>query len=175
MTMLEAVRSRLGWIAIVIVAAALGAAQFLSQVALIEANEIQAALVGAVLRAAGVFMVASFVITSMVREANDRVTELLLSQPVPRWVYLAGKFCGYAVIVLVLAFAFAVPLGLLGSWRGAALWGASFACEMLIVSAVSLFCVVIAIMFDSLLHAALNLAECRITNETDINRQCLCE
>jgi ABC-type transport system involved in multi-copper enzyme maturation permease subunit len=142
MTVREAVRSRLAWIVLAVLAATLAIAQFLSQVALIETSQIQASLMGAMLRFAGVFIVASFVITSMVREANDRITELVLSQPVPRWLYLAGKFAGYAGIACLIALSCMLPLLLVAAPERIAVWGASFACELLIVTAVGLFCVV---------------------------------
>ncbi len=141
MIVLEAIRSRLAWVALVIAAASVGAAAFLSQVALIEADQIRAALVGAFLRASAAFLMAAFLITSMVREANDKVTELLLSQAVPRWNYLAAKSAGYAVVACVLAIAFAVPLFAVAQPVNVVLWTLSLVCELFIVSAVSLFCV----------------------------------
>lgn len=139
---LEALRSRLAWVAILIAGAAFGTAQYLSQVALIEGDQIQAALVGALLRGSGAFLVATFVITSMVREANDKVTELLLSQATPRWNYLLGKLGGYALVACLIAMGFALPLFALSPVPNVMLWAASFACELLIVGAVSLFCVI---------------------------------
>src|SRR6266704_1580083 len=110
-TLLEAVRNRLLWLAVVVVVIAFGLAQFLNQVAITESREIQTALLAAPLRFAAVFIVAVFVIPSMVRELSDKVTELLLSLP------------------------FADP-------RGLVLWTVSLICELLIVTAMSLFCVV---------------------------------
>src|SRR6266852_4353065 len=83
-TLLEAVRDRLLWLAVVVVVIAFGLAQFLNQVAITESREIQTALLAAALRVAAVFILAVFVITSMVRELGDKVTELLLSLPAPR-------------------------------------------------------------------------------------------
>ena len=140
-TLLEAARSRVAWMAVVVLGLALGFAAFLQQVALIEQKEIQTAVAAAVLRAAAAFLVAAFVITSLVREANDKVTELLLSQPVPRSAYFAGKFAGYALVGLALGFFFAVPLALFVPASRALVWGASLAFELLVVTAVSLFCV----------------------------------
>src|SRR3989304_5921012 len=95
-TLLEAARNRLFWLAATVVGVALGLAQFLNQVAITESLEIQVALLAALLRVAAVFIVATFIITSMVREANDKVTELMLSQPAPRSSYFLGNFAGYA-------------------------------------------------------------------------------
>ena len=141
MIVLEALRSRLAWVALVIVGAAFGVAQFLSRVALIESDQIQAALVAALLRASGSFLVATFVITSMVREANDKVAELLLSQAASRWNYLVAKIGGYSLVAFLIAAGFALPLFALCKPANVVLWTVSFACELFIVGAVSLFCV----------------------------------
>src|SRR5690349_12338593 len=109
-TLLEAVRNRLVWLTAVIVVAAFGLTQFLNQVAITETREIQIALLAAPLRIAAVFILAVFVITSMVRESSDKVTELLLSLPVPRSSYFAGKFAGFASVAAILALLCALPL-----------------------------------------------------------------
>jgi len=91
-TLLEAVRNRLLWLAVIVVVIAFGLAQFLNQVAITESREIQTALLAAPLRVAAVFILAVFVITSMVRELSDKVTELLLSLPAPRFAYFSESF-----------------------------------------------------------------------------------
>ena len=139
--LLEAVRNRLLWLAVVVFAVAFGLAQFLNQVAITESREIQAALLAALLRVAAVFIVVTFVITSMVRESSDKVTELMLSLPAPRAIYFFGKFAGYAAVALILALLCALPLALFAHPGGLAIWAASLLCELLIVTAMSLFCV----------------------------------
>ncbi len=139
--LLEAVRNRLLWLAVVVVLVALGLAQFLNQVAITESRAIQTALLAAMLRVAVVFIVAAFVITSMVRESTDKVTELLLSLPAPRATYFFGKFAGYAGVAAALAAFVALPLALFASPGGLAVWTISLLCELLIMTAVSLFCV----------------------------------
>src|SRR2546428_1220883 len=136
----EAVRNRLLWLAAVVIVAAFGFAQFLNQVAITESREIQAALLAALLRVAAVFIVVTFVITSMVRESSDKVTELMLSLPAPRAIYFFGKFAGYAAVALILALLCALPLALFAHPGGLAIWAASLLCELLIVTAMSLFC-----------------------------------
>jgi ABC-type Na+ efflux pump permease subunit len=140
-TVIEAVRNRLLWLTVAVIVLAFGLGQFLAQVAIAETVEIQTALLAAPLRVAAVFIVAVFVITSMVREANDKVTELLLSLPAPRSIYFFGKFAGYASVALIVALLCALPLALLAKPSGLALWAASLVCELLIVTAMSLFCV----------------------------------
>jgi ABC-type transport system involved in multi-copper enzyme maturation permease subunit len=139
-TVLEAVRNRLLWLTVAVVVLAFGLGQFLAQVAIAETVEIQTALLAAPLRVAAVFIVAVFVITSMVREASDKVTGAL-SLPAPRSTYFFGKFAGYASVALIVALLCALPLALLAKPSGLALWAASLVCELLIVTAMSLFCV----------------------------------
>jgi ABC-type transport system involved in multi-copper enzyme maturation permease subunit len=140
-TLLEALRNRLFWLALILVVTGLAVTQFLQQVAITESNQIQAALLAALLRVGAVFMLASFVVTSMVREFNDKVMELILSRPIPRSSYFFGKLGGYAMAALALAVIFSLPLALFAPVPRVALWGLSLACELLIVTSVSLFCV----------------------------------
>src|SRR5256885_5668299 len=140
--LLESVETRLWWIAVVVVIIAFGLAQFLNQVAITESREIQTALLAAPLRVAAVFIVAVFVITSTVRELSDKVTELLLSLPAPRFAYFFGKFAGYAVLASILALLSALPLVPFANSQGLFFWTLSLICELLIVTAMSLFCVV---------------------------------
>jgi len=140
-TLLEALRNRLLWLALTLVAAGLALTAFLQQVAITESNQIQVALLAAVLRVGAVFMIASFVVTGMVREFNDKVTELILSRPLRRGSYFFGKLAGYAAVALMLALISSMPLILFAPASRVALWGLSLACELLIVASVSLFCV----------------------------------
>ena len=141
-TLLEATRSRMPWLVAVLLALSLGIAGFLGQVAIIEAAEIQVAIIAALLRGAGIFLTAAFVVMSMVREANDKVLELMLAQPWPRAAYLLGKFVGFSTAAVLLAIVLTVPVAWLAPAPGAPAWGLSLACELVIVTAMSLFCVI---------------------------------
>lgn len=139
-TLLEALRNRLLWLLIVAALGAIGLSGFLDALALTESRELQAALLAAVLRLAAVFLIATFVVTSLVREANERGLELLLALPLPRAAYVLGKLAGFGALALLPALLFGA-LGLLFAPPAqAALWGASLLCELWIVAAFSLFC-----------------------------------
>lgn len=140
-TLLEALRNRLLWLALILVATGLAFTQFLQQVAITESNEIQAALLASLLRIGAVFMLAGFVVTSLVREFNDKVMELILSRPLRRSSYFFGKLAGFAAVALALALIFCLPLALFAPAARVALWGLSLACELLLVAAFALFCV----------------------------------
>src|SRR5712672_31208 len=113
----------------------------LARATLLEAVRNRLLLLAAPLRVAAVFIVAVFVITSMVWELSDKVTELLLSLPAPRSAYFLGKFSGYALVATVLALLSALPLVPFANSQGLVFWTVSLICELLIVAAMSLFCV----------------------------------
>ncbi|MFM9966972.1 MAG: ABC transporter permease [Burkholderiales bacterium] len=141
-TLLEAVRSRLIWVALIALGVAFGVAQFLTQVAMIEVQQIQTAIMAALLRATGVFLIAAFCITSLTRESNDKITELFLSQPASRAEYYLGKIAGYAAVAVFLAVGFSIPLVIFAPILQVALWCASFAGELMVVAAIGVFCAI---------------------------------
>jgi Cu-processing system permease protein len=61
--------------------------------------------------------------------------------PAPRSCYFFGKFAGFAAVAAILALLCALPLAPFAKPSGLALWTASLVCELLIVTAMSLFCV----------------------------------
>jgi ABC-type transport system involved in multi-copper enzyme maturation permease subunit len=141
-TLLEAARSRMLWIVGILILLALGLAGFIQQVAIIEAPQIQASVLAAILRAAAAFLTAAFVAMSVVREYNDKVFELMLAQPWPRGVYLAGKFVGFSTAAVALALIVSLPLLPFTPVERLGAWTLSLACELIIVAAMSLFCVI---------------------------------
>lgn len=140
-TLLEAGRSRLAWLIGAALLASLAIAGFLQQVAVIEAREVQAAIIAALLRACAVFFMVLFVVMSVVREANDKFFELVLSQAMPRSGYLFGKFLGFAAAGAMIAVALSVPIALFAPVARVPAWTLSLFGELLIMAAVSLFCV----------------------------------
>lgn len=139
-TLLEALRNRLLWLLLLAAAGAVAVSGFLHELALTESRQLQAAVLGAVLRLTAVFLVATFVITSMAREASDKGLELLLALPMPRAVYLAGKLAGFGALAVLPAVLFGT-LGLcVAPPAQAALWAFSLLCECWIVAAFSVLC-----------------------------------
>jgi len=139
-TLLEALRNRLLWLLLVVALGAVGISGFLNELALTESRQLQAALLGALLRVAAVFLIATFVITSMVREANDKGLELLMALPLPRAVYLLGKLAGFAALAVLPAVLFGTLALFFAPPSQAALWAVSLLCECWIVAAFSLLC-----------------------------------
>jgi ABC-type transport system involved in multi-copper enzyme maturation permease subunit len=137
--LLEARRSGLPWLALACIAASFGLALFLSQVALTETREFQAAAAAVLLRFSGAFLIATYVVTSVARETGDRGLELALTLPISRLTYYAGKLAGFACCGALLAMAFAMPLLLWSPPAAVVMWCASLAMETALVAAIALF------------------------------------
>ncbi len=138
-TLTEARRGGLPWLALGCLALATGLAAFLSQVAVTESRELQAAFAAALLRAGAAFLLAAHIAASLVRESNDKVLELALALPLSRSQYYLGKLAGFGACGACLAAAFCAPLLFWAPPEAVALWGLSLACELLLVGAASLF------------------------------------
>lgn len=140
-TLLEALRNRLMWLFALAAVAAVGLGGFLNELALTESRQLQAALLAATLRLAAVFLIATFVVTSLVREANDKGLELLLALPIARAAYIFGKLLGFAALAVLPALLFGALFLFFAPLAQSALWSASLLCELWMVAAFSLLCV----------------------------------
>jgi len=137
--LLEARRGGLPRLAAAGLVAAFALAAFVSQLALTESREMQAALAATLLRAAAVFIVAAHVCAAVVREMNDKALELMLALPVSRSAQYLGRLAGFAVAGGALAAAFAASLLVWAPPAAVAAWGLSLALECALVAAAALF------------------------------------
>ncbi|OGQ98440.1 MAG: hypothetical protein A2505_06445 [Deltaproteobacteria bacterium RIFOXYD12_FULL_55_16] len=140
-TLLEALRNRLMWLVALVALTGIGLSGFLAEIAITESRQIQIALLAAFLRFSAVFLLATFVVTSMVREFNDKGLELVLALPLPRAGYLLGKLAGFAALALVPALLFGLLTLFFTPPTQASLWTLSHIGELWIVAAFSLLCV----------------------------------
>ena len=150
-TLLEALRTRLPWLFVIVLALILGAAYFVQQLAITESARLQIGFSAAATRFAAVFMLSLHILTSMVREFNDKGLELTLSFDVRRSHYILGRLCGFTLIALLVALIATLPQLLLAPPQAALQWGLSLALELAIMTALSLFCIV---TFTQLMPAA---------------------
>ncbi len=111
---------------------------FIGELAITEGVQMQSALLASTLRLFSVFTMGLFVITSMIREFNDKGFELILSHPVPRSSYYFGKFAGFSAVALLIALMSACCLCLYVPANLALFWSFSLFCELLIIIALSL-------------------------------------
>ncbi|HZX27268.1 MAG TPA: ABC transporter permease [Telluria sp.] len=139
-TVLEARRTRAVWL---FVAAALGGlllARLAGALSLTETAQTQAVLLGAVLRAATVFVAAGFAIHSVAREADSGQRDLYLALAMPRHMYAVAKFGGGMALVLAAAAASGLLLVWFAPASAALAWALTLAGEAATVLAFALFC-----------------------------------
>jgi len=137
---LEALRGRVAWLVALAIAVGFALAAFSSRIAITESREIAAAVLGAWLRLASVFVVALFVGTSVLRDQADKGMELVLSLPLPRGAWLAGRLAGYSVVAVATAAACTALVLTQAPASAALVWGITLACELLLVSALATLC-----------------------------------
>lgn len=140
-TLLEALRNRLSWLMLVVALLGIGLSGFLNEMALTESQQTQVALLAAFYRFAAAFLLATFVVTSMVREFNDKGLELLLSLSLPRAAYLLGKLTGFAGLAVLPAILFGLLTLFFSNTEQSVLWTISLICELWIVAAFAMLCV----------------------------------
>jgi len=137
--LVEARRSALPWLAAACMLGVLALAGFLSQVAITEATSLQASASAALLRACAVFLLAAHVVSSVVREANDKGLELALALPISRAAWYLGKLLGFACAGILIAALFALPLLAWAKPGDLAVWWLALAVETALVAAAALF------------------------------------
>lgn len=139
-TFLEAVRNRLFSLVIVGLVCILGLTEFIGDLAITETRAVQSSLTASGLRLFSVCVIGLFVVTSMVREFNDKGFEMLLSLSMTRTSYYFGKFAGFALLSVVIITAASLILLLYSPAVDVLAWFFSLLCESLIVIALSLLC-----------------------------------
>jgi len=141
-TFFEAVRDRLFILLIVGLVCAFGLSQFIGELAITETQQIQVALLGSGLRLFAIFTIGLFVVTSMVREFNDKGLELLLSNPIPRASYYLGKLSGFSLICFVLVFLIGLEIAVYTPINISIIWSISLLCEIFIIITLSILCLI---------------------------------
>ena len=148
---LEAVRTRLPLVAAVVIFTIFGAGYFVREIAITESVRFQTAFYAATVRYATVFIAALYVIASVSREFQDKGLDVVLALDVPRAEYVIGRLAGFVAAAVALAVLAGAPLLALTGWEAAAQWTLSLAVELMVVVALSLFCV---LTFNQVMPAA---------------------
>ena len=139
-TVLEAIRNRLFIFTVVLTVSMFGFSGFIGELAITETEQVQSVMLGFILRLFSIFMVSLFVITSMVREFDDKGFELLLSLPMHRWSYYLGKLTGFVILSFIITILIGLPLITHSGFLHVVYWEISLLCELVIMVTASLFC-----------------------------------
>lgn len=141
-TLLETLRTRLPWVWAGVLAFFGAASLFINQIALTESERMQWSFYASGVRLAAVLTLAAYITSSIVRELNEKGLEMLLALDLPRAAYIGGKVLAFVCAAMAMALLAALPLALARPLAAAAAWALSLGCELAIVAAFALFCVV---------------------------------
>ncbi len=139
-TFREATQNQLFVLTLIGLVCLLGVAEFVGDLAISETRQFQISLLANIGRWFLVITVALFVITSMIREFNDKGCDLILSLPVSKPTYYFGKLLGYFLLGLVIALSLSVLMLLYADTQALMIWLISLVCEAVIVMALSMLC-----------------------------------
>lgn len=153
-TLIEALRSKVLWLALLLAVLGFGFSLFLQQIAVTESRQIQSGALAMIYRLGAVFILCSFVVSGMLRDYHDKALEFFLAMPMSRASYGFGKLSGYAACSLILSILLCIPL----LWSNAAgtvlLWGVSLFLELVLMSSVSFFFAITLTQMPSAFAAA---------------------
>jgi ABC-type Na+ efflux pump permease subunit len=132
------VRNRLLWLSLLVVAISFGLVEFIGDLAITEHRVTQVSVLAAFLRLSAVVIVTMFVVSSSLRELQDKTLEMILAMPIHRSSYYLGKLIGFLQVCIIIAIIFSALLLLYASPDQVLIWGLSLFFELIIVVALGL-------------------------------------
>lgn len=140
-TLRESLKNRILWIAGVFAIIGIGGASFVGDFSVVEYQQTETAVLASFYRFCAVFFMIVLVVSTMVREFNDKCLELYLSLPISRLTYFNGKLCGFFITGAAVAVIYAAIMLLYAPAGATLLWLFSLICELILIIALSFFCV----------------------------------
>jgi len=137
-TIIESLRNRLLWLSLLVVAISFALVEFIGDLAITEHRVTQVAVLAAFLRISAVVIITMFVVSSTIRELQDKTLEMILAMPIHRASYYLGKLSGFIQIALVVAVIFSAMLLIYASPDQVMIWGLSLLFELVLVVALGL-------------------------------------
>lgn len=137
-TIIESMRNRLLWLSLLVVAISFGLVEFIGDLAITEHRVIQVAVLAAFFRISAVVIVTMFVVSSTIRELQDKTLEMILAMPIHRASYYLGKLTGFIQVAIIVALTFSLMLLLYASADQVLIWGLSLVFELILVVALGL-------------------------------------
>jgi len=137
-TIIESLRNRLLLLSFLVIGISFGLVEFIGDLAITEHRVTQVAILAAFLRMSAVVIVTLFVVSSTVRELQDKTLEMILAMPIRRGYYYLGKLLGFFLLAALVALIFAALLLLYADPEQIAIWTMSLFLELVLVVALSL-------------------------------------
>lgn len=137
-TIIESLRNRLLLLSFLIIGISFAMVEFIGDLAITEHRVTQVAILAAFLRISAVVITTLFVVSSTVRELQDKTLEMILAMPIQRASYYLGKLLGYFYIAIIVSVIFAALLLLYADTEQVLIWSISLFFELVLVVALSL-------------------------------------
>lgn len=137
-TFIESLRNRLLLLSFLVIGISFGLVEFIGDLAITEHRVTQVAILAAFLRMSAVVIVTLFVVSSTVRELQDKTLEMILAMSIHRGSYYLGKLIGYFHIALLVSMVFGALLLLYADPEQVTIWVISLFLELILVVALSL-------------------------------------
>ena len=137
-TIIESMRNRLLLLSLLVIAISFALVEFIGDLAITEHRATQVAVLAAFLRLSAVVIITMFVVSSTVRELQDKTLEMILAMPIHRASYYIGKLTGFIQVAFVIGFLFASMLLIYAPFGQVVIWGVSLFLELILVVAMGL-------------------------------------
>lgn len=137
-TIIESMRNRLLWLSIVMMVIGFVMVEFIGDLAITEHRQTQIAILAVFLRLSAVMLVALFVVSSSLRELQDKTLEMILAMSIRRSSYYLGKLIGYVHLAVIIGVAFGLLMLIYAPLESLLIWVLSLVFELIIVVALAL-------------------------------------
>jgi Cu-processing system permease protein len=137
-TIIESMRNRLLWLSLVMMLIGFVLVEFVGDLAITEHRSTQLALLAVFLRLSAVLLIALFVVSSSLRELQDKTLEMMLAMSIKRSSYYIGKLLGYIQLAVVVGIAFGLLLMMYAPFVQVLIWSLSLMLELVLVVALAL-------------------------------------
>ena len=109
-TIIESMRNRLLWLSLLIMIIGFVMVEFVGDLAITEHRATQLAVLAVFLRLSAVLLVALFVVSSSLREIQDKTLEMILAMAIRRSSYYLGKLLSYIQLAILIGLVFGLIL-----------------------------------------------------------------
>jgi len=137
-TIIESMRNRLLWLSVLMMIIGFVLVEFVGDLAIAEHKATQLAVLAVFLRLSAVLLIALFVVSSSLRELQDKTLEMILAMSIRRSSYYLGKLLGYIQLAVLMAIVFALLLMIYAPFEQVLIWMISLMLELVLVVALAL-------------------------------------
>lgn len=137
-TIIEAMRNRLVLLLLLVTAISFAMVEFIGDLAITEHRITQVAILAAFLRLCSVVVITMFVVSSTVRELQDKTLEMILAMPLHRSQYYLGKLSGFIFVAFIISTVFGLMLMFYAPAESVLIWSISLFLELILVVAMGL-------------------------------------